>query len=126
MYFSCDDAGHILMYISQTTPDKCQYDAVLSSSEVSSSRAATRVANGSSLKTQEGKAARKSRRSGGGLEGWIYNLMNYDHSLFWRTRRAISAGGFFTTIHNMTDVAAARAYLGPGLIRLALGLGYRA
>ena len=38
-------------------------------------------------------------------------MMIYDHSLFWRTRRAISAGGFFATIHNITDVAAARAYL---------------
>ena len=44
---------------------------------------------------------------------WIdfYDLMSYDHSLFWRTRRVRSAGGFFTTIHSMTDVAAARAYL---------------
>jgi histone H3/H4 len=41
-----------------------------------------------------------------------YDLMTYDHSLFWRTRREISAGGFLTTIHNITDVAAARAYLG--------------
>lgn len=40
-----------------------------------------------------------------------YDLMTYDHSLFWRTRRAMSAGGFLTTIHNITDVAAARAYL---------------
>jgi hypothetical protein len=40
-----------------------------------------------------------------------YDLMNYDHSLFWRTRRDISAGGFLTTIHNITDVAAAKAYL---------------
>jgi len=45
------------------------------------------------------------------LDGSIYDLMNYGHSLFWRTRRDISAGGFFTTIHNITDVAAARAYL---------------
>jgi hypothetical protein len=38
-------------------------------------------------------------------------LTTYDHSLLWRTLRAIFAGGFFTTIHSITDVAAARAYL---------------
>lgn len=38
-------------------------------------------------------------------------LMNHDHSLFCLTRRAISAGGFFTTIQSITEVAAARAYL---------------
>src|ERR1700728_1458900 len=42
--------------------------------------------------------------------------MIYDQSLFCRTRRDMSAGGFLTTIHSMIDVAAARAYLG------ALGL----
>jgi hypothetical protein len=55
--------------------------------------------------------------------------MIYDHSLFWRTRRAISAGGFLTTIHNITDVAAARAYLvgGLGMVGALVGrswLGY--
>jgi hypothetical protein len=33
------------------------------------------------------------------------------HSLFCRTLRAISAGGFFTSIHNITEVAAESAYL---------------
>ena len=33
------------------------------------------------------------------------------HSLFLRILWAISVGGFLTTIHNITDVAAARAYL---------------
>lgn len=38
------------------------------------------------------------------------------HVLFSRMlRRAISAGGFLTTIHNITDVAAARAYLDKAL-----------
>lgn len=41
----------------------------------------------------------------------FYDLMIYDHSLFCLTRRDISAGGFLITIHNITDVAAARAYL---------------
>ncbi len=36
---------------------------------------------------------------------------DYCQSLFWRTRREMSAGGFFTTIHSITEVAAARAYL---------------
>lgn len=33
------------------------------------------------------------------------------HSLFCRTRRAMSVGGFRITIHNITDVAADKAYL---------------
>jgi hypothetical protein len=48
--------------------------------------------------------------------------MIYDHSLFWRTRRAISAGGFLITIHNIIDVAAARAYLVGG-VREGRGIG---
>lgn len=47
--------------------------------------------------------------------------MIYDQSLFWRTRRAMSAGGFFTTIHSMTDVAAARAYLEGALLASCQG-----
>jgi hypothetical protein len=50
-------------------------------------------------------------------------MMNYDHSLFWRTRRAISAGGFFTTIHSITDVAAARAYLKGGFSKVNVRFG---
>jgi hypothetical protein len=44
--------------------------------------------------------------------------------LFWRTRRAISAGGFLITIHNIIDVAAARAYLVGG-VREGRGIGKR-
>lgn len=36
---------------------------------------------------------------------------NSHHSLFCRTLRAISEGGFFTTIQSMIDVAADNAYL---------------
>ena len=39
---------------------------------------------------------------------WIY------HSLLCLTLRAISVGGFFTTIHNMIDVAMASEYLHVG------------
>lgn len=45
------------------------------------------------------------------MRGLFETLRLYDQSLFCLTRRAISAGGFFTTIHSITDVAAARAYL---------------
>lgn len=37
---------------------------------------------------------------------WVHH-----HSLFCRTRRAISEGGFRTTIHSITEVAADNAYL---------------
>lgn len=53
----------------------------------------------------------------------IYDVMNYDHSLFWRTRRAISAGGFLTTIYSITDVAAASAYLGGGVNKAGVLIG---
>jgi hypothetical protein len=49
------------------------------------------------------------------LRGLFKTLRIYDQSLFCLTRRAISAGGFFTTIHSITDVAAARAYLDGGI-----------
>jgi hypothetical protein len=42
-------------------------------------------------------------------------LRLHDQSLFCLTRRAMSAGGFLTTIHSITEVAAARAYLGGGV-----------
>lgn len=35
----------------------------------------------------------------------------HHHSLFCRTRRAMSEGGFLTTIHSMMEVAADSAYL---------------
>lgn len=37
---------------------------------------------------------------------WLHH-----HSLFCRTRRAISEGGFRTTIHSIMEVAADKAYL---------------
>lgn len=45
------------------------------------------------------------------MRGYIHVFIQ-DHSLFRRTRRAISVEGFLTTIHNIIDVAAAKAYLG--------------
>jgi hypothetical protein len=45
------------------------------------------------------------------MKRWLKSSRIHDQSLFCLTRRAISAGGFFTTIHNIMDVAAARAYL---------------
>lgn len=50
----------------QTTPDKHYDDAFFISSEVSSSRASTRIANGSSFKNQKGTSARERRRGGRG------------------------------------------------------------
>lgn len=35
----------------------------------------------------------------------------HHHSLFCRTRRAMSEGGFLTTIHSIMEVAADNAYL---------------
>lgn len=49
------------------------------------------------------------------MRGSSRTLRLYGQSLFCLTRRAISAGGFFTTIHSIMEVAAARAYLGDGV-----------
>lgn len=45
-------------YLFQTTPNKCKYNAFLSRSKVSSSRAATRAANGSPIENEERETTR--------------------------------------------------------------------